>query len=442
MVAATLGRDGARVFSWANDHLVRTWDVATGREVGRWPDNVGSPYFWGLVPSPDGKTLALLFQSPTVYLRDAATGKERRRLEAHSPYPSGAAFLPDGRALVTWGGDSCARVWDLATGRELRQIAFTDNADSRRAIPPGPAVAGAGLAIFTTAVSPDGTLLAFGSRQGFIVVHDLASGKRVRRIDALPGGVMVMAFAPDGRTLAWAAEADPVVHLLEVASGRERHQLRGHLGSVRGLAFSPDGRRLVSASDDTTALVWDLAAALPAGTPADCEAAWADVAGDDALRAYRAVRRLAAAPAFLADRVRPVAVPDGAHLARLIAELGADDFGTRQKAATELERLGETAAAACRKALTERPSAEVRRRLEVLLDRQLQASWAMTPERLRADRALEALELSGTPEARRILERVARGAAGARLTEEARVALQRLSQRPPDSGADPLTGPE
>jgi WD40 repeat protein len=58
-----------------------------------------------------------------------------------------------------------------------------------------------------------------------------------------------------------------VLRLLEVASGRQRHHLRGHLGRVLFLTFSADRRRLVSASEETTAPVWDLAAALPAGTP-------------------------------------------------------------------------------------------------------------------------------------------------------------------------------
>ena len=47
-------------------------------------------------------------------------------------------------------------------------------------------------------------------------------------------------------------------------------------------------------------------------------------------------------------------------------------------------------------------------------------------ERLRTERAVEALELAGTPEARRALECLAQGAAGARRTREAKAALARL----------------
>jgi WD40 repeat protein len=417
--AAHLSQDGTRIYSSAHDHLVRTWDVATGEEVSRWPDKLNSPYFGGgFMPSPDGKILALWAGEPPILLLDAATGRELRRLDAHASWPSGAAFLPDGRSLVTWGGDATARVWELATGKELRQIAF-DN-------PP--------LWIYSAAVSPDGRLLAFGSLNRFIAIHDLANGNLVRRIDRLPDRATGMAFSPDGRTLAWAGEESAVVRLLEVTSGRERHRLAGHLGPVLSLTFSVDGRRLTSGSEDTTALVWDLASVRPAGSVEDREAAWADLAGADAARAYQAIRLLAATPTFFSGRLQPVAAADERRLARLIADLDRDEFAARQKAAAELEGLGDRATAGCRKALAEGPSVERRRRLEAILDKQTQAAWLVTPERLRTERSLEALELSSTPEARQVLEKLAGGAPGARLTEEAKAALQRLDR--PDASRE------
>jgi hypothetical protein len=49
-----------------------------------------------------------------------------------------------------------------------------------------------------------------------------------------------------------------------------------------------------------------------------------------------------------------------------------------------------------------------------------------SPNRLRGLRALQVLEDVGTPEARKVLESLADGAAGAPLTRDAKAALERL----------------
>ena len=54
-----------------------------------------------------------------------------------------------------------------------------------------------------------------------------------------------------------------------------------------------------------------------------------------------------------------------------------------------------------------------------------------SPEELQLLRALEVLEMIGTAEARKVLERLARGAEECDLTREAKAALERLGQRPP-----------
>jgi hypothetical protein len=83
---------------------------------------------------------------------------------------------------------------------------------------------------------------------------------------------------------------------------------------------------------------------------------------------------------------------------------------------------------AYRKALEGKPSLEKRRRLEDLQTKAQAAWWDVSGERLRLLRAIEALELAGTSEAREILGMLAAGTEGARLTEEAKAALKRLQR--------------
>ena len=83
--------------------------------------------------------------------------------------------------------------------------------------------------------------------------------------------------------------------------------------------------------------------------------------------------------------------------------------------------------AAVRRALDEKPSAELRRRAEELLAR-------LRPElgggaALRDLRAVEALEQAGTAEARVLLRELASGADGHPLTVEAKTSLRRLERR-------------
>jgi hypothetical protein len=156
------------------------------------------------------------------------------------------------------------------------------------------------------------------------------------------------------------------------------------------------------------------------------------LANPDAARAYQAIRKLAASASalpFLRKQLRPVAVPDAKQIAALIAKLDSDDFATRQNAAAELEKQADQPLPAYRKALAGKPSLEKRRRLEELLAKATLAWWGASPERLRELRTIEALELAGTKEACEALKELAGGVAGARLTEQAKASLERLTSR-------------
>ena len=74
------------------------------------------------------------------------------------------------------------------------------------------------------------------------------------------------------------------------------------------------------------------------------------------------------------------------------------------------------------------PQPEVRRRLERLL--QVLEGVVASGERLQAVRAVEVLEQIGTAEAKQLLQSLASGAPGARLTQEAKASLERLAKRP------------
>jgi HEAT repeat protein len=103
------------------------------------------------------------------------------------------------------------------------------------------------------------------------------------------------------------------------------------------------------------------------------------------------------------QRLKPVLPADTKRLAEALRNLDSDQFRLRDKAAKELESLGEGAEPALRQALAGHPSVEVRARLEQLLERLVRADpW-------RRWRALEVLEQIGSPEARQLLAALAHG---------------------------------
>ncbi len=102
-------------------------------------------------------------------------------------------------------------------------------------------------------------------------------------------------------------------------------------------------------------------------------------------------------------------------------------FAVRNDATRQLAELGDAAASALREADSAGATLEIKRRIDQLL-KALEVPIS-NPERLRALRAIEALEYQGTTEARQMLEELAKGLPTALITREAQASLQRLAAR-------------
>jgi WD40 repeat protein len=404
--------DGKTLASGSADSTIRLWDAASGKKLRQFSSPKGGVV--ALAWSPDGSTLAFGTRDgdKAVYLWDATTGKERRRLDGCNHPLHVLAWSPDGKLLASSSGYDYIRVWDAASGKEFRQFV--------------------GDWVRSLAWSPDGKILAAGSADA-IRLCDIASGKQSRRFAAHGKRSVSLAWSPDCKTLASGTSDDNIVRLWEATTDKEVQQFAGDNDWVGTVAWSPDGTRLASASSDTAVLIWAIGD--PPGEPAihlnsaDLTSCWADLAGDDAAKAYRAIRSLTRAAKdsvpFLGERVQAVRAPDPKRVLRLIIDLDSNEFSVRQKATAELGELGELAAPALRPALADSPSLECRRRLEELVDKL--DGWS--GERLRVLRAITVLENIGNAEAQQLLRALADGTAEARLTQEAKASLGRLTKR-------------
>jgi hypothetical protein len=159
---------------------------------------------------------------------------------------------------------------------------------------------------------------------------------------------------------------------------------------------------------------------------------WEALSGEDVPWANQAVWTLTRAPAsalpLFKDKLRAVTV-DSVRITRLVAQLDDEKYAVRENAFRELEKLGKFAELDLKQALKSRPSLEVRRRVERLLEKLEGVEFAPYPDWLRARRALQILERMESPAAGDLLQALAQGAPLSWLTEEARTALRRRAGR-------------
>jgi WD40 repeat protein len=447
------------------------WDAATGKPLAhlfpQLPEDAWRPderREWQF--SPDGRHLAAKLPR-SVYLFDTRTGKPHILRDRDSRVTAWA-FSPDGQTLVTTSLDRSLRPWQALTGKLQKQVGLGRKsagvswlcvlpggrgfvtgeglyrlhlwgpAGEHRAslrLPPERRVFEGPIDTWQTACTPDGRHL-FISNATNLWVWDLELLREVGPFEEDDSALYQSVSSPvavsaDGQLLAW-FNPPWKLRLHEVASGRIVHRFEGGYSAI---AFAPSGWRLATGCNrDSSVLVWDLRSLFlsrspghPAPSP---ESLWADLSASDAVRAHRALWRLASLPdgaAFLARRLLAVERVPADRLRALLADLGGADLGTRRKAERTLAEAREGARAAMEDALRSATDLELRLRLGRLLDR----LRPRAPERLREARAVMALEVSGTPEARRLLVRLAEGLPEARLTQEAKAALRRLPAPPP-----------
>jgi WD40 repeat protein len=464
--------DGKTLYGWSADWYA--WDVATGKQT-RVTD---SGWNYGEPLSPDGKltarsvwyTGARLDGSPDdgtrFEIRNAKTGEV-----VHS-HPGKAfqgmvfkTFTHDSKAIVGGMFDGTLRAWAVDTGKELFHLpghkavswyhAFS--ADGRVLVTGGfgdeeqfpvcvydvkegkeLAKFHPGLRVTGVAVSGDGRRVAAATSANargtpdpreVAVVWDVASGKVLTRVPQKREGKFV-ALSPDGRLIAVASDWVGDVRVYEVASGAERFAFR-HDGQPTGLLFAPDGRVLVVASKEAPVLLWDVAGALapkpPAWEAATADRVWDELASTDGAKAFAAIRLLRANPEkavpLLAERTKLPAAPG--NVKQLLADLGSEDFATRERATEGLAAAGEAVRPALAAEAARTASPEAKKRLGELLAR----LDAPTTARFRLVRAVEVVEGIDAREAKELLERWAGGAAGALIAAEAKAALLRRAGR-------------
>jgi WD40 repeat protein len=275
VTALRLHKGGQRLATAGDDHLVRVWDLETGKLVKKL--DAHADWVRTIDYSPDGRILASAGNDRQIVIWDAQSGAKLGIFATQQAAIAAIRFSADGKWLATVGFDETVRLYDVATKKLVAQAAAP--CQDVRAV----------------TFSPDDQLLAVGGRCGSIRLLSAPRAELLRDIPAHRQRIRAIAFSSDGSFVASAGEdrlihiaplaatqtyrlpprpakvlsltfygpqhlavagSDNVIRLWDVASREEIGLLRGHTGSVAALECQ--GKVLVSAGYDTTVRIWDV----------------------------------------------------------------------------------------------------------------------------------------------------------------------------------------
>jgi WD40 repeat protein len=280
--------DGEFIATASEDTTVRVWEAKTGRNVATLAEHtapVKSAAFTGdgrfVITTTSGaarvwdtKTWKLAahlvgtdslspstFSSPenliiavnadaTATMLDAPTGRTVSEPQGYRRAVTGVVSSPNGKFIVRVMNprpvEGYVRAWEVRTGQMRAQLGDSGNISGVSFSP---------LGQFVVAATGD-SFTGYGYNRADVWDARTWETKPVAQLRGHGDDVTSATFSPDGKFVVTASE-DTTARLWEVSGWRCQTVLRGHAGPVRCASFSPDGRLILTAGDDGVALIWD-----------------------------------------------------------------------------------------------------------------------------------------------------------------------------------------
>ena len=242
MNAIAIRPDGRVLVGGGTNGTLNFWSLQTGELMGSIHAHAGQVSSLAICSA--GDTLATSGTDGMINLWNLTTGRLIRNLNAQSKRIPAIAISPDRQYFASSSYGATISLWEFSTGRKLQTLR-------------GEATHG----YSSIAISPNGRIIACGSsasKNGAIHTWDFVDRHLTgsASFDVHVGLVQAVAVSPDGKLLA-SGSRDMTVKLWNLHTGALVRHFQGHLSPIYSLAFSSD-RTLVSGDGEGLIKVWSL----------------------------------------------------------------------------------------------------------------------------------------------------------------------------------------
>jgi WD40 repeat protein/serine/threonine protein kinase len=241
VTAAEFSPDGSRVVTASQDGTARVWNTVSGEPVTPPLRHKGAVNYARI--SPDGQYVITVGAEPYAQVWNAATGEPVTPPLSHDGQgATQASFSPDSQRVVIAAGDGSTTVWDVATGTVAMELV------------------GHTAGVRHAAFSPNGARIVTASRDNTARLWDATTGKQLAILQH-DGMVFHADFSRNSRLVVTAAY--PYAQVWDAETGRRIGKPLDHVTNVFFAAFSPDGQTVATASADNSVRMWETKSGRP-----------------------------------------------------------------------------------------------------------------------------------------------------------------------------------
>mmetsp|Transcript_66769 Transcript_66769/g.150760 ORF Transcript_66769/g.150760 Transcript_66769/m.150760 type:complete len:314 (+) Transcript_66769:90-1031(+) len=243
-----LSSDGQFALSGSWDRTLRLWDLNTGATVRTFQGHTKDVF--GVAFSGDNRQIVSGGRDNTIKLWNTlAECKYTITEDSHTDWVSSVVFSPSAKMplLVSSGWDKLVKVWNLSSCKlRTNLVGHTD-------------------VVYTTAVSPDGSLCASGGKDSTAMLWDVNDGKHLYSLMDAGSTINALIFSPKNYWLCAATDTSIKVWDLENKNILDElsstHPPKSGIPWCVSLTWSADGNTLFAGSTDGNVYVYEVGTA-------------------------------------------------------------------------------------------------------------------------------------------------------------------------------------